>query len=458
MHFLEQNDSVANHVETALQLLEQKESKKLGQLFLELHPVELVAVITSVEEDLQPQLLKHITGLDHLSEVITHAGEHLRQRALEMIDESRIAAVVRRQDIDDAADLVGSLTRRRRVRVLKRLGAECAREITAILAYDQETAGRIMTTRFLSYLGTETASDALQGLREDLRAGEIEDDTDLNYGFVLDTEGKLRGVFSLREVLTALPDDLLEDVMNEATITIGPDEDQEIAARRIADYDLSAIPVVHPEDGTMLGVITVDDVLDVIEEEHTEDILRLVGTEDNDTVGASLIVAIRSRLPWLIASWLGGTSGAWLLGSFSSALEKLVALAFFMPVVFGMGGNVGSQASTITVRGLATGDLGPNHLWSRLQKEALVGASLGIVFGLLLSLAAYALFKSTDLSVIVGVSIASTMICAASLGSMLPVFFQRFGIDPAVASGPLVSTTTDILSITIYFSIAGLFL
>ena len=235
-----------------------------------------------------------------------------------------------------------------------------------------------------------------------------------------------------------------------------PDDDQEQVARIINDYGFKALPVVAPDDNAMLGIVTVDDVLDVIEEEHTEDILRLAGTEEDDTIGASIPVAIRSRTPWLLVSWIGGVLGAMALGGFASELERVVALAFFMPVVFGMGGNIGSQSSTITVRGIAVGDLAHRKIMQRLQKEMYVGALLGVLFGVLLCGASYLLFSDFSLSVVVGVSIACTMFCATTLGCMLPVFFDHLGIDPAVASGPLVTTVTDLLSIIIYFSVASI--
>lgn len=457
MPHLDSADDISTHVASALDLLEAREGRKLSALLLDLHPVELVQLINAVDAEIQPQLLKHITGLDHLSELIAHAGDYLRQKALALIDDSRIAAVVRRQDIDDAAAIIGDLPRRRQVKVLRRLSADRVKEITSLLAYDQDTAGRIMNTNFLVYNAELSAASAVLKLRSDLSEGEL-DETDLYYAYILDSAGSLLGILSLRELLSAPDDTPLSEIMSGEFMSVDPEEDRERAAQLIADYDLSAIPVISNESGKMLGIITVDDVLDVIEEEHTEDLLKLAGTEDVDTVGASLFTALRSRLPWLIASWAGGVGGAMLLGNFTSTLEKLVSLAFFMPVVFGMGGNVGSQSSTITVRGIATGELGQHRLFSRLQKEALVGISLGITFAVLLAGVSFLLYQDTRLSAILSVSILATMTCAASLGSMLPMLFQRLGIDPAVASGPLVTTSTDVLSITIYFSIASLLL
>ena len=295
-------------------------------------------------------------------------------------------------------------------------------------------------------------------LRNRLQNEEIDPDTDMSYLYITAENEVLQGVCSLRELLSANPQKQLKDLMTTSIISVGAEDDQEHAAHVIADYDLAAVPVLSEENGKIIGIITVDDVIDVIEEEYTEDMLKLAGTEDQDTVSATISVAVKSRMPWLMASWFGGTCGAMLLGSFSSAFEKIIALAFFMPVVFGMGGNIGSQSSTITVRGLATGELSHHKIFRRLRKEALVGMILGLSFAILLGSAAFLLYHDFRLSFIVGVSILVTMVCASSIGSMLPVLFDRFNVDPAVASGPFVTTTTDFLSIIIYFSIASFFI
>lgn len=447
---------VSNHVSHALQLLEEEKEHELDDFLDSLHPVELLAIVNAVTIEEQERLISHITGLDQLSDLMSYANEQLREVVLKLINNARVAAIVRRLEIDDAADIVGSLPRRRQVNILKRLGVAQAKELQSLLAYNEETAGGIMTTLYLKLQGSTTAATAVELLQNRLRAEEIDPDTNISYIYVIDNLNKLQGACSLREVLSASPSQKLQDLMTTNIVTVSADDDQEKVARIIGDYGFTAIPVVSAKEGTMLGIITIDDVINVIEEEHTEDLLKLAGTEEEDTVGATVSVAIKSRIPWLIVSWLGGISGAMLLGNFSSTLEKVVSLAFFMPVVFGMGGNVGSQSSTITVRGIALGELARRKILQRLQKEVAVGAFLGVTFGCLLAAAAFVLFGDLRLCTIVGSSIAITMVCAASLGSMLPLFFTRLGFDPAVASGPLVTTTTDLLSITIYFSIASL--
>jgi magnesium transporter len=438
-----------------LVLLEEGRSQELVEFLDDLHPVELAGVVNSAAGDARAQLLQHITGLDEIAGLITYANDPLRRNVIEVLDDARIAAVIRRQEVDDAADVLSMLPRRRQVGILRRLNPRFVKEITSLLSYDNDTAGRIMTTSFLAVPGDGRSDEIICQLRSNLRAENIDPDTNIAYVYVVDDAGRLIGVMSLRELLKAPQDTPLIELMTQAVVSVEPDDDQEHVAKLIVDYDFACIPVIAPEDGKLIGIVTVDDILDVIEEEHTEDLLRLAGTEDSDTIGASVATAFRSRLPWLLASWVGGIGAAMLLNSYEGTLQKLVALAFFMPVVFGMGGNIGSQSSTITVRGIATGDLSRQKIIVRLRKELAVGMLLGLTFGVFLGGAAFALYSHTALSIVVGMSIFLTMVCASSLGSMLPVLFKHLGFDPAVASGPFVTTTTDILSVAIYFSIAS---
>lgn len=450
-------DEVIDHAEHALELLSEENTEELSDYLDQLHPVELMNVIGAVDSEIQPALLRHVRGLDQIAALISYA-EHLRPLILPFLDDSRIAAITRRLEDDEAVDVIGELPRRRQVSVLRRLSPQRARELLSLLAYDQETAGGLMTTAFVSVRPDALVNEAVEKIRSGLSSGDMDPDTDVYDVYVLDDEERIQGTCSLRDLLAASGLARMDSIMQHDVVTVSPDDDQERVITLTKDYALRAIPVVAPENEKMLGIITVDDVLDVMEEESTQDILRLAGTEDTDYVGASILTALKARTPWLVASWAGGIGGALLLGSFGGVLERYVALAFFMPVVFGMGGNVGSQSSTITVRGLALGDLVETRVFSRARTEAMVGLTLGCAFGMLLAGASFVIFHDRHLSEVVGTSIFATMTCAATMGSVIPVFFKRLGYDPAVASGPLVTTLTDLLSILIYFSVATVLL
>lgn len=423
----------------------------------ELRPVELANLVSLLPENRRETIIKNISGLDLLSQFIAHSKENIQKLSISLIDETRISAIIRRLEVDDAVDLLSEFPRRKLTRILKRISAKKAKRLKKLLSYDEETAGGIMTPFFLKTSKNENVSDTISKIITGLKDGTIDETTDISYVYVTNSS-ELIGVLSLKELMCSDSKDSIENIMHTDVLYVDENEDQEIVARKIADYDFSAIPVVSSDDKKLIGIITVDDVVDVIEDEYTQDLLKLAGTIDDDKIGASAFTALKSRSPWLFASWIGGTFGAMLLGKFSSTIEQLIALTFFMPVVFGMGGNVGSQSSTITVRGLATGELGSFHVSKRIKKETLVGFTLGITFGCLLSIVSYFLFQDSKLSSIVAISISITMTCASLLGASLPVLFNKLGFDPAVSSGPFVTTATDILSIIIYFSIANIFI
>ncbi len=430
-------------------------SDALSELLATLHPSILTEVLLNYSEEKQRTLLVHITGLDTVSSLMAFASKELQLLLLDILDDSRLAAIIRRIDIDDAADVLAIIPRRRQVKILKRLNAPLVKELSSLLSYDGQTAGGIMTPRFIALDPGNRADSALAQIQIGLHEGTIEEDTDLAICYVSSPSGELLGSLSLRELLKSDKDAIISELMHPVDIAVNPDDHQEEVAWKIADFDLPSIPVVSKEDGHILGIITVDDVLDVITEEYTSEVSKMAGTDESDSVGATLKTSIKSRLPWLLASWAGGTLGAVLLGSYSAEIAKMVALTFFMPVVLGMGGNVGSQSSTITVRGLATGELTQSRLIRRIRKEISVGAILGSIFAVLLGIASYLMFFQLNLSLVVACSIFTTMTISTGLGSLLPYVFEKAGFDPAFGAGPLVTTTTDIISIGVYFTVAS---
>ena len=244
--------------------------------------------------------------------------------------------------------------------------------------------------------------------------------------------------------------------MSKQIHVVRPETDQEEVARIVSQYNFLAVPVVDPDD-RLLGIVTVDDVVDIIREEATEDFLQMVGAgKDREILLKSSWENARMRLPWLFASWVGGIMAAFIIGIFDNVLQSTIALAAFIPVIMGMGGNIGTQSSTIIVRGLATGRVSIENSMRILFKEIRVGLMLGILYGLLLGV--FAILKFLDVSpmlgVVVGVSICISMIIAATIGSLVPLILNRFEIDPAIATGPFVTTSIDILGVACYFLIA----
>ena len=272
--------------------------------------------------------------------------------------------------------------------------------------------------------------------------------------YALDKDRRLTGVISLRQLLLSELAKRLSEVMTSSVWSVNVHADQEDVARQVSRYNILAIPVVD-DSGAMVGVVTVDDVIDVLREEATEDILKMAGMNAEEVTGLSVGRMAWIRFPWLFVSWVGGVAAAWLIGEFERELSQVIALAAFMPVIIGMAGNVGTQSSTIIVRGLATGSVSPNAWFRVVSKQLAVGVILGGGYGVLLGAMALFQFSSfATLGLVVGLSIALTMTLAALMSSILPLLLHRLRFDPAISTGPLVTTGVDIIGILIYFSIA----
>jgi magnesium transporter len=251
---------------------------------------------------------------------------------------------------------------------------------------------------------------------------------------------------------------MVSDIMRKKVISVNVNEDQEDVARTVAKYDLLAVPVVDDEQH-LIGIITVDDVIDVIHEEATEDLYRMAGTysaEEDETV-ARFSTAFKSRLPWLLITLLGGLISGQVLNSFEQ-LNTVVALAFFIPLLIGMGGNVGTQSSTVTVRGIATGDVSAGTAMQTIIRESMIGISIGAVMGAIVAIAAFVWQQNFLLGLVVGLTMLANIFTAATMGTLVPIFLKRVGVDPATASAPFITTIIDIVGLVIYATLATILL
>jgi magnesium transporter len=309
---------------------------------------------------------------------------------------------------------------------------------------------------FIALNQETTAKEAVEALQKEYIDIEMP-----FYLYVVDDYGYLRGVVSLRQLVVVPPATQLKSIMDANVVSVQTHTDQEEVAQIVAHYNVLAVPVID-EHNKLVGIVTVDDVIDIIHEEATEDILKMAGLGgsveyiENQTIFKS----IRKRLPWLLASWIGGVIACYVVAHFEQSLNKLVYLAAFMPIIMGMGGNVGTQTSASIMRGLATGRIDINQIWSIILREFSIGFCLGFVYGAMLSLFAqfkYG-FEMWELGMVVGFAMICSMTLAATLASSIPLVFHRYRIDPAVATGPFVTTFTDILSVFFYFKIATLLL
>ena len=279
------------------------------------------------------------------------------------------------------------------------------------------------------------------------------------YIYVVNSKDKMVGVLSLRQLLLNKPNIKLDSIMERDFIYVEPEDDQEVVADMVTQYNYLALPVLNTT-GKLVGIVTVDDVIDVIREEATEDMMKMAGAgEDEDILLKSTLQNVRTHFPWLMASWIGGVSALWIIGAFESLLHQTVALAAFIPIIMGMGGNIGTQTSTIIVQGIATGHVNLHEVSKVIFKEIRIGMILGLVYGLFLGVLVNFHFVDYHsplmLGIIVGTSIFTSMSIACLVASVFPVLLEKLKIDPAISTGPFVITFIDIIGVASYFLIAG---
>jgi magnesium transporter len=356
---------------------------------------------------------------------------------------------------DDAVDILGRIADDTLHAILKRLDVEDANELEELLAYDEHTAGGIMSPRMFTVPPDISVGEALVRLQRAQLAGTLP--SRAFYVYVVDPDNKLVGVCSLFMLVTNKPNVAVRDVMQPEVVSVRVETDQEDVADTVSRYDLLSVPVVDA-DNVLLGLVDVDDVVDVIREEATEDILKMAGAGEELSEARSFSASLKARWRWLMAAAVGGTVAALSLSGFDSALATTPALAFFMPVVAGMGGNIGMQSSTIVVRGLAVGFIEAQRLRGLVSREVGLGASLGLIYGILIGLAA--VYVGADnaepwrLGVVVAGGCVGSMTLAALVGTCVPLALDRFGVDPAIATGPFVTTSVDVMGLLFYFWLA----
>src|SRR5262245_25188264 len=356
-----------------------------------------------------------------------------------------LAPVLQRLPSDEVAEVLSGVAEDDRERLLSLMQKEASEEVQDLLEYEEDTAGRIMTTRYLALPESTSVQEAIAAVQKAQEAEMV------FYLYVLDGQGRLKGVLSLRKLLSVPPSTELKGIMSTDVITVRPETDQGEVARIGSQYDRLAIPVVDA-DGVLAGIVTIDDVMDVMREEATEDIYKLAGTSDEERLTKSTLKAAGLRLPWMFAAFGGGLLGAIVI----KRSTPLPPLASFIPVVLGMGGNIGTQAATIMARGLSTGRISLRVAGGVIFKEIRIALLLGFIFGALLGVAAILLVRLLPVEgLAVGGSLWLAMGLASILGAVLPMLLKSVHIDPAVATNPFVTTSVDLLGLLSFFLVAG---
>ena len=435
-------------------LLRRHAHTNLAKLILKTHPADLAVVFRYFMDEEQIQVFSIMEENEHTAEFLVELDDTLLANLLENESPERIAHVIQQASANDQSYILGTLEDEQAQSVIELLKAEEQEEIEELMGYPEDSAGAMMTTDVFTLYQDTSCQDALKSLQDQTEAEMV------FYLYITDDDDRLVGVASLRALATTRSDTLLKDIMVKRVHSVRPETDQEDVAQIVAQYNYLAVPVLDADDH-LIGIVTVDDVVDVIREEATEDFLQMAGAgKDREILLKSSWENARARLPWLFASWIGGIVAATIIGAFEHMLQSIIALAAFIPVIIGMGGNIGTQSSTIIVRGMATGRIEIGSEMKVLFKEIRVGLILGGLYGLMLGLFAKFRFIDVDpmLGVVVGLSIGCSMLMAVAVGTFIPMFLRKVDIDPAIATGPFVTTSIDILGVLFYFVIAGYFL
>jgi len=433
--------------EEAQRLLEDGDLDGALALVATLHPADQADFIAQLDASLRDPLLPRIPQ-EALAEIIEFLKEEPRETVVDALAPETLGPLLDRVDPDVAVDILHSIGAERSQAVLARMAS--AAEVAPLLAYEDETAGGRMTSDYIALQRDWTVDQALAYLRRTHPGAE-----QIFYLYVIDDQGRLAGVVSLRHLVVAPPETRIVDLMTPEVVTVQAGEDQEEVARRVQRYNFIALPVVD-EERRLMGVVTVDDVIDVVEEEATEDMFRMAGLVEDESLQRPVVRSIVPRLAWLLIALVLGFAAAGMVSAFEGTIARVAALAVFMPVISGLGGNTGVQTITLIVRSLALGEVELRDMRRILQRELVIGVTNGLVIGLVLALAVFAWKGNTALSVVAGLAMLANMATAVTVGVLVPITLRTVRLDPALASGVLVTTFTDVLGFFFFLGLATL--
>lgn len=428
----------------------EEEEEELKLYLQEQHPKDIAEYIAELDDrEMQAALIKVLEPEDAATVLFEMDDQELLTDVLLELPRVLASAIVNEIPNDEAADMLEDMDESDRSRILSLFEEEDADDIADLLTYDSDTAGGLMTTEFVVVPVFVKAEKAIEIIR--LYAPDAET---IYYVYVIDGLNHLVGILSLRELIIAGPETLIGDIMIQNVTSCNVRDDQEEVADLMTKYDLLALPVVDDEDH-ILGIITVDDIVDVIQDEASEDIYRMAGTTEAELdEDASVVTAFLSRLPWLLITICGGFCSGAVLDHFEMTLSQVAALIIFIPMMTGIAGNVGTQSCTVTVRGIAMGNITTKVAVTTILREALLGFALGTTIGSIVCLVSSFWQHSFALGLTVGLTILLNNFMAALLGTVVPLALERFHIDPAVASSAFITTTSDIVGLLNYSVIA----
>ncbi len=428
-----------------------QDEANLKTILLGTHPVEIADLIAHLDEE-EALYIFNLLPLELASEVLLHLDEYNRELITDALKHERIAELVGEMDSDDAADVVSELSEDKAQKVLQEIDKEDSEDVQELLRHEEDTAGGIMALELIYVNQNSLVDEAIRQIRQ--QSEEVEDVYNI---YVVDDNEKLQGILPIKQLILSNGDTRVADIMERDIITVTEDMDQEEVANLVKKYDLVSVPVVDKE-GRLTGRITYDDIMDVVDEEASEDIHRLAGiTNDVEIHETSAFRISRVRIPWLLFAFAGEILSASIMSHFEASLEKILIAAFFIPIIMAMGGNAGIQSSTIMVRGLALGEIGLLHARKQIMKEFRVSLINGIICASLIFIIISIWFSkmpnNIEFGAVIGMAMFIIIINATIVGAIIPLFLKKIDVDPAVATGPFITTTNDVLGLTIYLGL-----
>ncbi|HLV68902.1 MAG TPA: magnesium transporter [Polyangiaceae bacterium] len=425
---------------------------ELPNLLDEIHPEDIADVLGDFEDDQAVELLRHLPT-DYAAQVFSRLDEERQGVLADRLGAGVVARIAGEMDADERADFFSILpptVGETVLEELERVDPEAAEDVEELRRWPEASAGGLMTTDYISVGPSLTIQQAIEEVRKAARDAETVDTV-----YVVDGAHKVLGFLTLRDLLLSSNDDTVAEAMRHNVISVTPELDQEEVAKVLAKYDLHALPVVH-ENGEMLGVITSDDILDVITEEQAEDVQKMgaIAPIADRYFDVTLGMFVRKRAPWLIVLFIGGFFTTEALKRFDHVLATVAQLAFYVPLLISAGGNSGSQSSTLVIRGLAVGDISTRDWWRVLYRELGQGLVLGALLGSLGLMRVLVAGDGGRFALLIGVTILCIVTMGCVVGGMLPIVLHRVGLDPATSSNPFIATLVDVLGIVIYLTAA----
>jgi len=435
------------------ELMAARDHETIREVFTDLHPADGAELVSGLEPNEILDILA-IVGNRTSIEVFEQLDLPVQKACLEEAEPKAILPFIEGMSSDDRVDLIKQVEPETADRLMPLLAQAERDDIRRLLAYEEGTAGAIMTTEYAFVDKDITADEALNRLRMQAPNKET-----VYYVYVVDQDRRLKGSITLKDILLARPNQTIEKIMEEDVISVSIDENVEEVADKISHYDFLAIPVIDKGE-RLVGIVTVDDILDVVEEEATEDIYHLAAAgKPLDYLNTGIFKIARERILWLFILVLTGFVAGAVMQKFQSQLTAVIALVFFIPVLSGTGGNAGTQTTTVIIRGLATGELEMKDILQILFKEIRIALLVGLAMGVLTAIRAILTSPEPQLiiplSVTVGLAMVGCVMLAISAGVILPILFKRIGLDPALMSGPFISSLMDVFTLLLYLSLAA---